>query len=124
MFIKFYNRSHTKVMNTILHKKLVKMLNVVDRNYEFFNLFIIHIINIFFTFIFPIAIGCRRGAVDFLTIFFHHSLFFGLNMASSNTRSVHSAILTCHCILCLPLLLLPSILPWRSILDIVFDLIT
>ena len=31
-------------MNTIVEKEFVKMLNVVDRNYECINLIIIHII--------------------------------------------------------------------------------
>ena len=52
MLSKFYNRSHILVfLNFYLksydhncEKKLVKMFNFVDRNYECINLFIIHII--------------------------------------------------------------------------------
>ena len=53
MLSKFYNRIHILVfLNFYLkksydhncEKKLVKMFNFVDRNYECINLFIIHII--------------------------------------------------------------------------------
>ena len=49
-----------------------------------------------FTFTYPIAFGCHRGAVDFLIIFLHPSLFFVLNMVSPTTDPFQYIILPLH----------------------------
>ena len=64
-----------------------------------------------FTFTYSIAFGCRRGAVDFITIFFHPSLFSAALIALFMSRPVHFTILSCHCIFGLPRRLIPSIEP-------------
>ena len=72
-------------------------------------------------FTYPIAFGCRRGAVDFNIIRFHRSLSRVARIASSIPRLVHSTILSCHCVLGRPLLLLPSMDPCKIVLDREFD---
>ena len=72
-------------------------------------------------FTYPIAFGCRRGAVDFNTIRFHRSLSRVVRIASSIPRLVHSTILSCHSsVLDRPLLRLPSMDPCKIVLDIEF----
>ena len=60
---------------------------------------------------YPIESGCRRGAVDFVTICFQSSLFSTALIALFISRLVHFTILSYCYIFCLPLLLLPSIEP-------------
>ena len=110
----------------ILNKnKLLLIDNFIDLFYQssFFptiNKLICIQNNVVYLFTYPMAFGCRRGAVDFNTIRFHRYLSRVARIASSIPRLVHSTILSCHCVLGRPLLLLPSMDPCKIVLYIEF----
>ena len=68
-------RTPTEVLNgspVLFSSKTIFILTIIIL---YNNIYIYIYIYIYITFTYPIAFGCRRCAVDFVTIFFHPSLF-------------------------------------------------
>ena len=68
-------------------------------------------------------LGGRRGSTDYVaTIPFHPALFSAVLRRSPSPISVHSLMLSCHHLFCLPLLVAPSTVPCRLVFAMPEDL--